>query len=128
MSGDKTEIFDNKRSPDVECDSNRSKRVKLEFKSPKIKQTAVATESEQDLQAQIQTLRDKIAGLEAEIIRLEEEEECKLADIDLIIDKLHLFNDVKDTAQMLLEKMANIRCVTIREMHEMYDISLDDEC
>ncbi|XP_059475474.1 DNA repair protein SWI5 homolog [Neocloeon triangulifer] len=38
------------------------------------------------------------------------------------IDALHEYNDVKDAAQAVLGVLANHEQVTVREMHENYDL------
>lgn len=89
------------------------------FKSPEMKR---AQNQREDDTSQISRLKGKIANVEEEIGKLDE---FNCDELDTIINKLHYYNDVKDTAQFLIEKMANIKCVTIKKMHEIY--GMDNE-
>lgn len=103
------------------------KRARMEtpFKSPEITRRKPVELNEEQLRLEIQRLETELSNVDIEIARLRVGERCEASELNLIIDKLHLYNDVKDTAQFLLEKMANIKCVTIKKMHEIYDCDSD---
>lgn len=116
-----------KRKADTNSSENERpvlKRCKLE-RTPRKSPLKDNNEGEQDLRRRIAELSSQLDDLNAEIERLRDEE-SNHDDLDTIIDKLHLYNDVKDTAQMLVEKMANLKCLTIREMHQHYGVGPDE--
>uniref|UniRef100_A0A1I8M9P3 Uncharacterized protein n=1 Tax=Musca domestica TaxID=7370 RepID=A0A1I8M9P3_MUSDO len=43
-----------------------------------------------------------------------------------IMQLLHDFNDVKDAAQIVLGALANLECKTIKEMHLIYNLPLNE--
>jgi len=47
-------------------------------------------------------------------------------ELQVHIDKLHEYNDLKDVAQMVLGKLAEIEGTTTRHLYERYDLDLDD--
>ncbi|RMZ96127.1 DNA repair SWI5 -like protein [Brachionus plicatilis] len=65
------------------------------------------------------TVQQEIDGIDQEIENLLDQG-YKLEELDVIIDKLHIYNDIKDLAQSLLEKIAHIKGCTIKKMHELY--------
>ncbi|KAH7828887.1 putative Swi5 [Monocercomonoides exilis] len=43
-----------------------------------------------------------------------------------VIDALHRYNDLKDAAQLLLGKYAEVEGMTVKQMYEKFGISIDD--
>lgn len=44
----------------------------------------------------------------------------------IIVDRLHAYNDLKDAAQMLMGRMAEIERVTVRDLYERYGVDLEE--
>lgn len=113
---EETKPLEKKRA---KLDEESSIGGRRKFKSPEMKR---AQNQKEDDNSQISRLKEKIANVEEEIGKLDE---FNCDELDTIINKLHYYNDVKDTAQFLIEKMAHIKCVTIKKMHEIY--GMDNE-
>ena len=58
----------------------------------------------------------EIASLQSEGFMVEE--------LDRQIDLLHRYNDIKDVAQMVLGRLAELEGVTVKSLHEKYDAPL----
>uniref|UniRef100_A0A1I8Q597 Uncharacterized protein n=1 Tax=Stomoxys calcitrans TaxID=35570 RepID=A0A1I8Q597_STOCA len=43
-----------------------------------------------------------------------------------IMNLLHDFNDIKDAAQIVIGAVANIDCLTIKELHLKYNLPLNE--
>ncbi|KAJ3166589.1 swi5-like zinc finger protein [Geranomyces variabilis] len=81
-------------------------------------------------------LERNIAGLRAKVAELENEKQALEAelkpgtDVDAEnaahIKRLHDYNEVKDTGQMLLGKLAEFEGTTTRAMYERFDLGLED--
>ncbi|KDN37208.1 Swi5-domain-containing protein [Tilletiaria anomala UBC 951] len=65
------------------------------------------------LQAQAEQLEEQLGGRDAEQIVKEH------------IRLLHEYNEVKDATQILLGRLAHIEGVTIKAMHQRYDLPMD---
>ena len=48
----------------------------------------------------------------------------KVEELDNQIDLLHRYNDIKDIAQMVLGRLAELEGVTVKSLHEKYDAPL----
>lgn len=104
------------------------KSIGKKFKSPEMKKPSgdkKADVDDEEPEKVVSRLEEQIADLDAEIRQLRDMERLDVAELDIIINKLHMYNDVKDTAQFLLEKMANIKCVTIKKMHQIYNLNYE---
>ncbi|KAF8529553.1 DNA repair protein [Hysterangium stoloniferum] len=67
------------------------------------------------LEAEIRELQTKLGeGEDAEKI------------VNGYIKLLHQYNEAKDATQLLIGKLAAIRQVTVRELHEDYGLTIDD--
>jgi hypothetical protein len=122
-----------------------SKNVKNSYKSPLVNRTKQHNESSAKSPINLSNLcvlakKTDRSKLNADIERLKREiSECdeKIAELncdnydvaylDSIIDKLHVYNDVKDTAQTLLERVAHVKSGTIKQMHELYGIDVEND-
>ncbi|KAJ3154151.1 swi5-like zinc finger protein [Geranomyces michiganensis] len=83
-----------------------------------------------------EVLSREIANLRAKIAELEDE--GRAIEADLIpgtdveaenaahIKRLHDYNEVKDTGQMLLGKLAECEGTTTRSMYKRFDLAVDD--
>lgn len=57
--------------------------------------------------------------LDAEIAKLQEAVKIR----DVVMNKLHEYNDIKDATQIVIGQLANLQQVTVRKLHE--DFGLD---
>ncbi|KAJ2455205.1 swi5-like zinc finger protein [Coemansia sp. RSA 2336] len=87
-------------------------------------------ERKQELQTAISTLKPDIeeqsrkrdALLEESWLTVEEARQLN----DQHIDRLHRYNDIKDAAQKLFGKLAELKGKTVKEIYEEYQVDLDD--
>lgn len=63
-------------------------------------------------------LNDEIAQLQSESLSIEE--------LDHQIDLLHRYNDIKDIAQIVMGRLAELDNVTVKSLHEKYGAPLGD--
>lgn len=64
-------------------------------------------------------LRQKEAQLDREIAELVSEN-LSFEELDHQIDLLHRYNDVKDVAQIVMGRLAELENVTVKSLHEKY--------
>ena len=88
----------------------RPKRFKLASQSKKIN---------------VEDLRQRERLLDAEIARLQQEGLC-IEELDHQIDLLHRYNDIKDVAQIVMGRLAELEGVTVKVLHQKYDLPLCD--
>ena len=86
--------------------------------------TACAAETEETLRADIASLRERVEAAQRELDELSKE--YSEDEYQQYIDDLHEYNEVKDTAQILLGKLAEVRCTTVSELYKQFDLNLDD--
>uniref|UniRef100_T1IY55 DNA repair protein SWI5 homolog n=1 Tax=Strigamia maritima TaxID=126957 RepID=T1IY55_STRMM len=105
-----------------------STRYRSAFKSPILRpassNTSVVVTKDQ-MQREIQELMEKVKALDNEIAELEEEG-CKEEELEVHIDKLHRYNEIKDVAQMVMGRIAVLDGVTTKDVHEKYGIGSKD--
>ncbi|XP_038230205.1 DNA repair protein SWI5 homolog [Dermochelys coriacea] len=77
------------------------------------------------LQHEVEELKQKDLALDQEIAQLLAEG-YSLQELEKHISLLHEYNDIKDTGQMLLGKLATIRGVTTKELYPKFDLELTD--
>ncbi|XP_074871987.1 DNA repair protein SWI5 homolog [Carettochelys insculpta] len=77
------------------------------------------------LQHEVEELKQKELALDQEIAQLLAEG-YSLEELEKHISLLHEYNDIKDTGQMLLGKLATIRGVTTKELYPKFDLELTD--
>lgn len=105
----------------------RTKFVNSSFKSPmKAKPTAdTQAASPEQLQKELDSLLQKEKKIDEQIAALVDEG-YSVEELDWHIEKLHDYNEVKDAAQLVLGQLAVLEGATVREMHEKYDLPLED--
>nr|XP_003228997.2 PREDICTED: DNA repair protein SWI5 homolog [Anolis carolinensis] len=95
------------------------------FKSPVPSLRACQPADKETLQQEIEELKNKIISLDKEIAPLLAEG-CSLEELENHIALLHEYNEIKDTGQMLLGRLAVIRGVTTKELYPAFDLDLND--
>lgn len=101
---------------------NRSTNVNKTFKTPLCKaidQNKSTNSNKLSTQQQIEEVNHDIKNLIKQGYNIEQ--------LDLIIEKLHLYNNIKDQAQNVLEKIAHVKGVTIKKIHELYGLDPKDD-
>lgn len=68
-------------------------------------------------------LRLREAGLDEEIGRLQSEG-LSIDELDSQINLLHRYNDIKDVAQIVMGRLAELEGVTVKSLHEKYGAPL----
>ena len=71
-----------------------------------------------DLRKRETELDEEIGKLQAEGLVVEE--------LDHQIDRLHRYNDIKDAAQIVMGRLAELTGVTVKSLHLKYDLPLRD--
>ncbi|XP_069800054.1 DNA repair protein SWI5 homolog, partial [Dendropsophus ebraccatus] len=97
------------------------------FKSP-VQSPSVSKSSAADrdnLQGAISELKHKEASLDEEIEKLEAEG-FSVEELDEHISLLHEYNELKDTGQMLLGRLAVLRGVTTKDLYAEFGLDLED--
>lgn len=103
---------------------NRSFKVPFANKKPLIEKSECSVQDKNDknsIMTSIDQLKAKIEQTDNKIEELKGAD-FKVEELDSIISKLHDYNEIKDTVQTLLERIAHIKGVTIRQMHKEFDI------
>lgn len=70
-------------------------------------------------------LRHREAQLDREIAELQSES-LSVEELDHQIDLLHRYNDIKDAAQIVMGRLAELENVTVKSLHEKYGAPLRD--
>ena len=88
-------------------------------KSAQPKRLKLSTEMNlEDLHMCEAKLDEDIAQLELEGLSVEE--------LDHQIDLLHRYNDIKDIAQIVMGRLAELEGVTVRSLHQKYGVPISD--
>ncbi|XP_053329353.1 DNA repair protein SWI5 homolog [Spea bombifrons] len=98
------------------------------FKSPRVESPRCSRSpsvSEESLQREISHLRQKEVILDQEIAQLEAEG-YRMSELEQHISLLHQYNDLKDTGQMLLGRLAVLRGVTTKDLYAEFGMDLED--
>lgn len=101
------------------------RRVGLSTPKSRSGRVSVSTPlSPQEMEDKLEKLTKELKEVNEELAPLEE----KYTDEDVqdYIDALHEYNEVKDAAQMLMGKLAELQGVTVKKIHEDYGVSPDD--
>lgn len=96
---------------------NRSVNVNKTFKSPfysTINESKSTISNNLCIQQQIEVVNQDIKNLTNQGYNID--------NLDILIEKLHQYNNIKDQTQNILEKIAHIKEVTIKKIHEFYDL------
>ncbi|XP_066436580.1 DNA repair protein SWI5 homolog [Eleutherodactylus coqui] len=96
---------------------------KSPVQSPSVGESSAAHDG--SLQREILDLKDKEVSLNNEIEQLEAEGYC-VEELDKHISLLHEYNELKDTGQMLLGRLAVLRGVTTKDLYAEFGLDLDD--
>lgn len=92
------------------------------FRSPGcrslVRQTASPEEQLSQLRVQEANVDEEIQSLQASGYIVDE--------LQSHIDNLHRYNEIKDAAQLVLGRLAEMEEVTLKEMHEKYGVSASD--
>ncbi|KAB5543849.1 hypothetical protein PHYPO_G00084380 [Pangasianodon hypophthalmus] len=99
------------------------KKVNSSFKSPV--QVSSTLNNGVCVEEEIRELQNTLLQLESDITLLESEGVC-VHELDLHINLLHEYNDIKDIAQTLLGRLAGLRSVTTRDLYAQFGMELDD--
>ncbi|XP_075042399.1 DNA repair protein SWI5 homolog [Mixophyes fleayi] len=102
---------------------NCNTRFKSPVQSPSLSQSGRPHEHSVD--REISELKQKETSLDEEIAQLEAEG-CHQAELDKHITLLHQYNELKDTGQMLLGRLALLRGVTTKDLYSEFEMDLDD--
>uniref|UniRef100_UPI00358E0155 DNA repair protein SWI5 homolog n=1 Tax=Myxine glutinosa TaxID=7769 RepID=UPI00358E0155 len=103
----------------------RSTRLSRTFKSPVVSSSPSVAGGQVNLEQESEILQKKLVAMDSEIAELTQEG-CHLEELELHIEKMHEYNEVKDVAQMLLGRLAMVRGVTTRDLYEDYNLQLED--
>ena len=105
---------------------NLTEKASSSFKSPILNRKVSNTnENENEILEKINCLEIKIKNAETEIKNLQMN--YTIDDIDSIIKKLHTFNEIKDIAQILMGKIADIKLMTIKEVHIQFNAQIETD-
>lgn len=102
---------------------NLSSKASSSFKSPLMNRKAKNVN--ENIENVVNSLEDKLKVVEEEITILEKENHS-INELDVIIKKLHDYNEMKDIAQELMGKIAFIKGATIREIHKDFNADIDE--
>ncbi|XP_024860494.1 DNA repair protein SWI5 homolog [Kryptolebias marmoratus] len=100
---------------------SKFKKVHSHFKSP----LQVAERPKVSLEEEVAELQRKKEQLDLEIAQLEAEG-YRVEELEIHIDKLHEYNDIKDIGQSLLGRIAALRGTTTRDLYSHFGLELDD--
>ncbi|XP_003374949.1 Swi5 family protein [Trichinella spiralis] len=81
--------------------------------------------SEETAPQSLSELLETEKALDTEI-ELLESRGYRVEDLDIYIDKLHVYNDLKDLCQMLLGQLAVLQEVTTRDLYKSFELEVDD--
>lgn len=93
------------------------------FRSPS--RNAALDQAQVSLEEQLAELQKQELELDKEITSLEEQG-LKTEELQVHIENLHCYNEIKDAAQLVMGRLAELEGVTVKEMHEKYEISSYD--
>lgn len=112
------------QSPQPNCINRKtlSTHFSTPFRSPGcrslVRQTASLEEQLSQLRIQEAAVDEEIKSLQASGYNVDE--------LQSHIDNLHRYNEIKDAAQLVLGRLAEMEEVTVKEMHEKYGVSASD--
>lgn len=84
----------------------------------------VVDESAESIAADIQQLKDQLEKVDSEISELSQD--YHEDELQLYIDHLHDYNEIKDVGQLLLGKLAEVQGTTTAQLYHQFDLNLDD--
>jgi len=74
----------------------------------------------------VQVLKKELAQMDAEIEELTAEKQEHDHQLNELIVSLHQYNDLKDAAQNIFGRLAELEGTTTKEMYKRYNLDLDD--
>ena len=97
------------------------------FKSPLLKKIAISKSENINKTSEeiICCLKTKERELETEINKLEKKG-FNVEDLDIYIKELHHYNEIKDAAQIVMGRIADLDQITLREVHEHFGAEIKD--
>ncbi|XP_071096760.1 DNA repair protein SWI5 homolog [Haliotis cracherodii] len=95
------------------------------FKSPLGSARCPAAESGETLQADIAALHARLSQVETEIQQMNNDG-YRQEELQSHIEKLHEYNEIKDTGQMILGRIATMEAVRTKDLYEKYGLELED--
>jgi hypothetical protein len=104
---------------------DKSKEIRSESKKDQNIQVKRLAKIEADSRDNKEIKKQKIEELDREINELKEKN-LNVEELDIIIKKLHDYNEIKDLSLTLLDKVANFKCLPIKEVFKMYEINEND--
>ena len=84
----------------------------------------VVDESAESIAADIEQLKDQLEKVDSEISELSQD--YHEDELQLYIDHLHDYNEIKDVGQLLLGKLAEVQGTTTAQLYHQFDLNLDD--
>lgn len=112
---------------------NLSIKAESSFKSPLMNRASssqINLGKNKTSQIDKKSLESNVVQLEAKLNDVNNEIEklnkYSVSDLDNIMKKLHIYNDIKDFAQIIMGKIANIKCITIKQVHDKYDANSNE--
>lgn len=122
-----------------------SRRSRLPFKSPAriaisslspttplSSRTGLSKRNKDEMEGDVRRLTDDVQKLKTKLEEVKGELESLAADsccedeLQMHIDKLHEYNEMKDTGQLLLGKIAEVEGTTTATLYETFGLELDD--
>ncbi|RXG61891.1 DNA repair protein SWI5-like protein [Armadillidium vulgare] len=100
--------------------SKRSISFNSPFNSP-----AKFIKKEENLKDELESLETKEALLDKQILELEKEGIVK-SEIQEFIDNLHKYNEIKDSAQIVMGRLAELHGITLKEIHLKFGAPTED--
>ncbi|XP_067660705.1 DNA repair protein SWI5 homolog [Haliotis asinina] len=95
------------------------------FKSPLGSKQSQAPESEVTLKTDILNLHARLSEVETQVQQLIDEG-YRQEELQTHIEKLHEYNEIKDTGQMILGRIATMEAVRTKDLYERYGLELED--
>ncbi|XP_058015612.1 DNA repair protein SWI5 homolog [Ahaetulla prasina] len=95
------------------------------FKSPVLPPRSCQPADKDILQHEVEELKRKELAVDQEIAQIKTEG-YNLEELENHITLLHEYNEIKDTGQMLLGRLAAIRGVTTKDLYSEFDLDLND--
>ncbi len=81
----------------------------------------------EDLTDEVVALREKLKSMTEEVEDLCAFKSCGVEDeLQLHIDNLHQYNEIKDTGQLLLGKLAEVEGTTTATLYQRFGLHLDN--
>lgn len=107
--------------------TNKKRKLSNQSEVPQIKKEKSSSELEvlcnKNLVDQYQILKEKEESLDKEIASLVAE--GATTNLEPLMQTLHEYNEMKDITQTVLGYLANAQQVTVKELHQRYNLPLD---